>query len=142
MHLKALQWLVYQLDSCLRSWYALLNAPMCAQVIIALQERSLGMARPHIPYRNSKMTQARVDAGLTLTPVVHQLTSARNYTDSNAICSMTVPWGHTVMAVYGVVRTSAGAARQSGRQLPHHHGCQCQRRSGAAGREHQHLQVK
>lgn len=32
------------------------------QVIIALQERSMGLNRPHIPYRNSMMTQVLRDS--------------------------------------------------------------------------------
>ncbi|KAG1675136.1 hypothetical protein FOA52_003359 [Chlamydomonas sp. UWO 241] len=49
-------------DTLMQAKYINLSLHYLEQVVIALQERAMGMSRPHIPYRNSMMTTALKDS--------------------------------------------------------------------------------
>ncbi|PNW88606.1 hypothetical protein CHLRE_01g036800v5 [Chlamydomonas reinhardtii] len=65
--------------------YINLSLHYLEQVIIALQEKSMGMNRPHIPYRNSMMTMALKDSlgGNCRTVMVATINSAQDQLDES-----------------------------------------------------------
>ncbi|KAG2496239.1 hypothetical protein HYH03_005837 [Edaphochlamys debaryana] len=65
--------------------YINLSLHYLEQVIIALQEKAMGMNRPHIPYRNSMMTMALKDSlgGNCRTVMIATVTSAGDQMDES-----------------------------------------------------------
>ncbi|GIM04993.1 hypothetical protein Vretimale_9468, partial [Volvox reticuliferus] len=65
--------------------YINLSLHYLEQVIIALQEKAMGMNRPHIPYRNSMMTMALKDSlgGNCRTTMVATVNSAQDQLDES-----------------------------------------------------------
>ncbi|KAG2448578.1 hypothetical protein HYH02_006469 [Chlamydomonas schloesseri] len=65
--------------------YINLSLHYLEQVIIALQEKAMGMNRPHIPYRNSMMTMALKDSlgGNCRTTMIATINSAQDQLDES-----------------------------------------------------------
>ncbi|KAG2448579.1 hypothetical protein HYH02_006470 [Chlamydomonas schloesseri] len=65
--------------------YTNLSLHYLEQVIIALQEKAMGMNRPHIPYRNSMMTMALKDSlgGNCRTTMIATINSAQDQLDES-----------------------------------------------------------